>query len=129
MKDPYNLERFVEAQNPVFEQACAELRRGGKEGHWMWFMFPQMKGLGYSPMSMKFAISSKEEAEAYLKHPILGPRLRECTQLVVLVERTFDPRYFWLSRLLEVPFLCDSICPGNIGKSSVHGRSEEIFRW
>ena len=86
MKDPYNLERFVEAQNPVFEQACAELRRGGKEGHWMWFMFPQMKGLGYSPMSMKFAISSKEEAEAYLKHPILGPRLRECTQLVVLVD-------------------------------------------
>lgn len=84
--NPYKLERFVEAQNPVFEQVCAELRRGGKEGHWMWFMFPQMKGLGYSPKSMKFAISSREEAEAYLKHPILGPRLRECTQLVLRID-------------------------------------------
>ena len=86
MIDPYHLERFVEAQNPVFEQVCSELRNGGKEGHWMWFMFPQMKGLGYSPTSMKFAISSREEAEAYLKHPILGPRLRECTHLVLLIE-------------------------------------------
>jgi len=84
--DPYHLDRFVEAQNPVFEQVCAELRQGGKEGHWMWFVFPQMKGLGYSPTSVTFAISSKEEAEAYLKHPILGPRLRECTELVVLVD-------------------------------------------
>ena len=86
MDDPYNLERFVKAQNPVFEQVCAELRTGGKESHWMWFMFPQIKGLGYSSTSMRFAISSKEEAEAYLKHPILGPRLRECTELVVLVD-------------------------------------------
>ena len=86
MDDPYRLERFVEAQNPVFEQVCAELRHGGKEGHWMWFVFPQMKGLGYSPTSMRFAISSKEEAEAYLRHPILGPRLRACTELVVLVD-------------------------------------------
>jgi uncharacterized protein (DUF1810 family) len=84
--DPYNLERFVKAQNPVFEQVCAELRSGGKESHWMWFMFPQIKGLGYSSTSMRFAISSKEEAEAYLRHPILGPRLRECTELVVLVD-------------------------------------------
>ena len=84
--DPYNLERFVRAQNPVFDQVRAELRRGAKERHWIWFIFPQIKGLGYSPTSLRYAISSMDEAEAYLKHPILGPRLRECTELVVLVD-------------------------------------------
>jgi uncharacterized protein (DUF1810 family) len=84
--DPHNLERFVKAQNPVFAQVCAELRSGGKESHWMWYVFPQMKGLGYSPTSLKFAIASREEADAYLEHPILGARLRECTQLVLLID-------------------------------------------
>ncbi len=84
--DPYGLHRFVDAQNPVFEQACAELREGQKRSHWMWFIFPQLRGLGQSPMAITFAISSREEAEAYLKHPVLGPRLRECTRLVNLVE-------------------------------------------
>jgi uncharacterized protein (DUF1810 family) len=84
--DPHNLERFVKAQNPVFEQVCAELRSGGKESHWMWYVFPQMEGLGYSPTSLRFAIASREEAEAYLEHPILGARLRECTQLVLLID-------------------------------------------
>jgi uncharacterized protein (DUF1810 family) len=84
--DPYNLERFVDAQNPVFEQVCAELREGRKRGHWMWFIFPQIIGLGYSQLATKFAISSREEAEAYLRHRVLGPRLRECTRLVTLVE-------------------------------------------
>src|SRR5262245_45430053 len=82
MDDPYNLNRFVEAQNPVYDQVCSELRQGRKWGHWMWFVFPQIKGLGYSPTSKKFAISSLEEARAYLQHPILGPRLIECTTLV-----------------------------------------------
>lgn len=85
MIDPHNLERFVQAQNPVFEKVCSELRSGGKESHWMWFVFPQMKGLGYSPKAHEFAIRSREEAEAYLSHPILGPRLRECTRLVMLI--------------------------------------------
>jgi uncharacterized protein (DUF1810 family) len=84
--DPYNLQRFLDAQNPVFEQVCAELRAGGKREHWMWFIFPQIEGLGYSHLTRKFAISSREEAEAYLDHPILGPRLRHCTRLVTLVE-------------------------------------------
>jgi uncharacterized protein (DUF1810 family) len=83
--DPYNLERFVQAQNPVFEKVCSELRTGGKESHWMWFVFPQLKGLGYSPKSLEFAIRSRAEAEAYLNHPVLGPRLRECTRLVMLI--------------------------------------------
>ena len=85
MGDPYNLERFVQAQDPIFEKVCSELRNGGKESHWMWFVFPQMKGLGFSAMSQEFAIRSREEAEAYLNHPVLGPRLRECTRLVVLI--------------------------------------------
>jgi uncharacterized protein (DUF1810 family) len=84
MNDP--LQRFVDAQNPVFEQVCAELRQGWKQTHWMWFIFPQIKGLGTSQMAIKFAISSRQEAEAYLKHSVLGPRLRECTELVNLVE-------------------------------------------
>jgi len=85
MNDP--LQRFVDAQNPVFEQVCVELRQGRKQTHWMWFIFPQIKGLGTSPMAIEFAISSRQEAEAYLKHSVLGPRLRECTRLVNQVER------------------------------------------
>ena len=86
MNDPYDLQRFVDAQNPVFEQVCSELREGRKEGHWMWFVFPQLKGLGHSWMASRYGITSREEAKAYLQHPILGPRLRECTRLVNLVE-------------------------------------------
>jgi len=84
--DPYNLQRFVTAQDPIYEQVCAELRTGEKCGHWMWFIFPQLRGLGYSPAATKYGISSREEAQAYLKHPILGPRLVECTRLVNLME-------------------------------------------
>lgn len=91
MNDPYDLQRFVDAQNRVFEQVCSELRSGRKEGHWMWFIFPQLKGLGYSAMANKFGISSRDEAESYLRHPILGPRLRQCSQFVNLVEeRSID---------------------------------------
>jgi uncharacterized protein (DUF1810 family) len=84
--DPYNLERFVDAQNPVFKQVCDELRDGRKRSHWMWFIFPQLRGLGNSPTAIHFAISSRQEAEAYWKHPILGQRLEECTRLVNSVE-------------------------------------------
>jgi uncharacterized protein (DUF1810 family) len=76
----------VDAQNAVFEQVCAELREGRKQGHWMWFIFPQLHGLGNSEMAVHFAITSREEAEMYLQHPVLGPRIRECTRLVNLVE-------------------------------------------
>lgn len=86
VNDPFNLQRFVDAQEGVFEQVLSELRAGCKQGHWMWFVFPQTEGLGHSPTARMYAISSREEAEAYLKHPILGPRLRECTRLVTLVE-------------------------------------------
>jgi uncharacterized protein (DUF1810 family) len=83
--DPYNLKRFLDAQRGVYEQVERELRAGRKASHWMWFVFPQIKGLGHSAMAQKFAISSVTEAKAYLDHPLLGPRLRACTQLVTNV--------------------------------------------
>jgi uncharacterized protein (DUF1810 family) len=84
--DPYNLKRFEEAQAPVYALVCEELKRGEKTSHWMWFIFPQIRGLGRSPMAERFAIGSLEEARAYLGHPVLGGRLRECTELVNAVE-------------------------------------------
>lgn len=78
----FDLQRFVDAQNPVYEDVLRELRAGEKVTHWMWFIFPQIAGLGRSPMAQQFAIESREEAVAYLQHPILGPRLIECTSLV-----------------------------------------------
>ena len=80
--DPYNLERFVQAQSSVYEEVVSELKNGAKASHWMWFIFPQIKGLGRSPTSIEFAISSLDEARAYLHHPVLGARLKECTRLV-----------------------------------------------
>ena len=84
--DHYNLSRFVAAQNPVFSAVCAELAAGHKQSHWMWFIFPQLRGLGTSPMAQRYAIGSLAEARAYLAHPLLGERLRTCTQLVNGVE-------------------------------------------
>lgn len=81
-----SLERFLQAQEPVIERVLAELRAGRKGSHWMWFVFPQIQGLGESPMAQRFAISSRAEAEEYLQHPVLGPRLRECTRLVNAIE-------------------------------------------
>lgn len=85
-KDPYRLQRFLDAQNSVFEKVCRELREGRKQSHWMWFIFPQIAGLGSSAMSQRYGISSLQEAEAYLRDPILGERLRLCTRLVVTIE-------------------------------------------
>jgi uncharacterized protein (DUF1810 family) len=84
--DPFRLERFVEAQAPVYEQVRRELKAGQKERHWMWFIFPQIAGLGQSAMSIRFAIGSLNEAKAYLAHPVLGLRLRECARLALGVE-------------------------------------------
>ena len=84
MDDPYHLERFVTAHNAgnTYDHAVEELRRGRKTSHWMWFVFPQVTGLGQSPMSRTYAIASLEEARAYLQHPLLGPRLRECAAII-----------------------------------------------
>jgi len=91
MSDRFDLERFVKAQAGVYEQACAELRAGRKRSHWMWFVFPQIRGLGSSEMAMMYAISGRDEARAYLDHAVLGTRLRECSRIVVGVDgRTVD---------------------------------------
>jgi uncharacterized protein (DUF1810 family) len=96
MDDPFDLARFVEAQRGTYEQACAELRRGRKTGHWIWFIFPQMAGLGMSAMSQRYAIGSLDEAKAYLGHPVLGPRLREITDIVQGIEgRTVEEIFGW----------------------------------
>jgi uncharacterized protein (DUF1810 family) len=84
--DPYNLQRFVDAQQPVFDGVIAELEHGRKRGHWIWFIFPQLKGLGHSANSDFFGIASVQEAMAYLQHPVLGPRLIECTQRVNAIQ-------------------------------------------
>jgi uncharacterized protein (DUF1810 family) len=86
MGDPFDLQRFVDAQAPVYPRVLAELRHGQKQSHWMWFIFPQFAGLGHSPMARRFALSSREEAAAYLGHRVLGPRLRECTEIVNAIE-------------------------------------------
>lgn len=86
MSDPFNLQRFVDAQAPVFERVRGELRNSRKTSHWMWFVFPQIRGLGHSPTAQRYAIASLEEANAYLQHPVLGERLHECTRLVNAVE-------------------------------------------
>ena len=86
MSDPFGLQRFVDAQAPVYPRVVAELRHGQKQSHWMWFIFPQLAGLGFSPMAQRFALRSRDEAVAYLGHGVLGPRLRECTALVNAIE-------------------------------------------
>lgn len=94
MSDAFHLERFVAAQDPVYADVVAELRAGRKASHWMWFVFPQMAGLGHSAMAQRYAISSLDEARAYFTHPILGARLLECIALVNVVERRSAEQIF-----------------------------------
>lgn len=84
--DPFNLSRFTKAQEGIYNNVLAELRKGEKRTHWMWFIFPQIEGLGHSSTSRYYAIKSMEEARQYLKHPVLGKRLLECTEAVLGVE-------------------------------------------
>ena len=96
LSDPYRLERFVAAQDQggTYDRAVAELRAGAKVSHWMWFVFPQIAGLGLSSIAREFAVSSTDEARAYLAHPVLGPRLRECARIVVGTEGRSAERIF-----------------------------------
>ena len=94
--DPHGLKRFVDAQEPVYQEVLEELRAGKKRSHWIWFIFPQIAGLGNSPTSQHYAIASLEEARAYLGHPVLGARLRECTANVNQIEgRTVSEIFGW----------------------------------
>ena len=86
MKRDFDLQRFVDAQERVYDRVTRELSGGRKRSHWMWFVFPQLKGLGFSLTSRKYGISGLDEARAYLEHPVLGQRLRECTELTLGIE-------------------------------------------
>jgi len=92
--DSFDLKRFLSAQEPVIAEALNELRAGHKTGHWMWFVFPQIRGLGSSSMAQRYGIGSLEEARAYHQHPELGARLRHCTQLVLNIERRSTEQIF-----------------------------------
>jgi uncharacterized protein (DUF1810 family) len=98
--DPFDLRRFVDAQGRVYDTVLAELRSGAKRSHWIWFVFPQLRGLGRSATAQHYGISSLEEARAYLAHPVLGPRLRECTRLVAATDgRSVDEIFGWPDNL------------------------------
>jgi uncharacterized protein (DUF1810 family) len=84
--DPYNLNRFVQAQEDDYAQALSEIRNGRKQSHWIWYIFPQFDGLGYSSISKRYSIKSLAEAKAYLSHPVLGPRLMECAEAALRVD-------------------------------------------
>jgi uncharacterized protein (DUF1810 family) len=86
MAQEFDLDRFITAQAGIFDQALVELMAGAKRSHWMWFVFPQMRGLGISSMAQKYGIVSLDEAKAYLEHPVLGERLRRCTEAVLQVQ-------------------------------------------
>jgi uncharacterized protein (DUF1810 family) len=90
--DPYRLQRFVEAQEDaaIYARALGELRAGRKQSHWIWFVFPQIAGLGSSPLSQAYAIRSLDEARAYLEHPVLGPRLRECAEALLATDTSLS---------------------------------------
>ena len=117
MEDPFDLARFLSAQAGVFPQVLAELGAGQKRSHWIWFIFPQMKGLGFSSHSHFYGIGSLGEAEAYWRHPVLGPRLEQCTRLVNQVQK--KPIYQILGSPDDLKFrssmtLFDAVSPGGI---------------
>jgi uncharacterized protein (DUF1810 family) len=99
-KDPFDLQRFVDAQESIYETVIDELTNGRKRSHWMWFVFPQLRGLGSSPTAARFGISSADEACAYLAHEVLGPRLRECSRLVAQIDgRSIEEILGWPDNL------------------------------
>lgn len=99
--DPFDLQRFVDAQDRVYDQVLAELQVGAKRSHWIWFIFPQLSALGSSSTAKLFGIDSLEEAQAYLAHPVLGPRLRECARLVTAIDdgRSVEQIFGWPDNL------------------------------
>ena len=115
MADRFDLERFVAAQARTYEHARRELEAGRKESHWMWFIFPQIAGLGQSAMSVRFALRSLDEARAYLAHPALGPRLRDCARLALAAEGRSARDIFGPDRRDEIPLVDDAVRPRRAG--------------
>ena len=125
MSDPHNLQRFIDAQNGIFETALAELHSGTKQSHWMWFIFPQVAGLGLSPTSQYYGIASLDEARAYLDHPGLGPRLRDCVEALLpwAGERTAELILGPVDalKLRSSMTLFDKVSPHDVFARTIHG--------
>ena len=130
MDDPYDLERFVAAQDEhgTYTRAVEELRRGRKETHWMWFVFPQIAGLGESSMSRQFAISSLEEARAYLHHTVLGPRLIECADLVLKTPGGSAAADLRRCRCAEAALVDDLVSPRGPRRTAVPAGAQPVLR-
>ncbi|MDX3924638.1 MAG: DUF1810 domain-containing protein [Shinella sp.] len=124
--DSFNLDRFVEAQDPVYAQVMRELGAGRKRTHWMWFVFPQIAGLGSSPISRFYAISSLAEAEAYLGHPLLGARLLQCVETLLAVEETDPHEIFGSPDDMKFQSSMTLFCAA-AGRNSVFGRALDRF--
>ena len=129
MPDEHDLSRFIEAQASVIDQIRRELGDGRKRSHWMWFIFPQIKGLGYSSTAQYYAIVSLAEAKAYLQHPVLGQRLHDCTELVNRVEERSAPPDLWQPGRSEVPLFHDFVCSGRPVGAEISRGFGQIFRW
>jgi uncharacterized protein (DUF1810 family) len=128
--DPYQLERFVAAQrrDGTYERAVAELRAGAKVSHWMWFVFPQIAGLGMSAAARDYAISSIAEAHAYLAHPVLGPRLRECARVVADTEGRSAERIFGPVDAMKLRSSMTLFAAADAGQSAAGGPGQSVFR-
>ena len=127
MNDPFDLRRFVDAQAQVYQRVVTELGRGQKQSHWMWFIFPQFAGLGFSAMVQRFAIASRDEAVAYLRHDVLGPRLLECTRLVNSVEGKTIRQIFGKPRRSQIPLVDDAVCSG-VSRTRIPCRARQVLR-
>ena len=123
----YDLERFVQAQRDSYERALSEIKAGCKRSHWMWYIFPQFYGLGFSPASKRYSIRSLGEAEAYLQHPVLGPRLIECAQAVAVGRRRFGERHLRLAGRLEAAFVRDAVRPGVAAGLGISPGARQVF--
>ena len=119
--DPFDLARFTSAQEAVYGRALAEIRGGDKRSHWMWFIFPQIDGLGFSPTAKHYAIKSAEEARQYLAHPLLGPRLLECAEAVLAVEGRSASQIFGSPDDLKLKS-CMTLFESVAGQGSIFGQ-------
>ena len=131
MSDPHNLQRFIDAQDDVFETALTELRSGTKQSHWMWFIFPQLTGLGLSPTSQYYGVGSLDEARAYLEHPVLGPRLRDCVEALLSHAGTCTAEQILGSidamKLRSSMTLFDKVSPHDIFAEAIHAFFDADF--
>ena len=130
MSDPYDLQRFVDAQDRggTYDRALQELRDGRKTSHWMWFVFPQIAGLGHSPMAQRYAISSLDEARAYLAHPVLGDRLRESARALTGLDTSDPGEVLGRDRRAEAALLDDPVRPRCAGRAAVRAGARPALR-